>query len=171
MATAKKKKASPKTRKQSKANVPGKSSEAEIKKAFSDKVDLTDFEKALVRERWLNPRISTAALGRKYGVVKSTISVHLNKPQVKRAINKLQADVFEQVKSLQVAATLTYLEVLSPRKDPKTGEVIVDENGRVKWNAPIDERRKAAKDIMTPVFEQPAALPDAPDEEPEFIYK
>ncbi len=116
--------------------------------------ELSDFQRALIRDRYLNPKQSQAELGKKYGIKRAAISEHLKNPLVKRELLRLHNDVFEGLKALQLQAVKNLAYFLDPEKN---------KNDRLRY--------EATRDILGVALASPNALPDAPAEVLTFDYE
>lgn len=121
---------------------------------------LNDFQRTLVRERFLNPRKTEVQLGEQYGVKPQTISYHLRRPEVKAALIRMHTDIFESIKALQFKAIENMRGFL---------EIEPDGTLELYGSTQLKIKHQASKDLLARVLDMPAASPQGKRELPQFL--
>lgn len=138
-----------------------KSAKQKVAEIFDGDLKLTDFEKALVREKYSNPQITGAELGARFGVSASSVNAHLKKPQIKKAISRLWVNIFDEIQALQIQAIRNYAVFLKPVDESATSEAsIITTKMKIHY--------MASKDMTQQLLALPAALPESKRERPQF---
>ncbi len=138
-----------------KARPKRKSMEEKFADIFDGELGLTEIQKAIVKEKYLNPRATGEEIGKIYGLGAPAINWHLRKPQVKKALTRLHLDIFEQVRALQMQAVRTYQRIVTA-----PGPLSVEEN-KIQY--------AASRDLLSAALSAPAVMPSAKRELPEFV--
>lgn len=125
-----------------------------IAKLFDTELELTEFERVLIRERFANPRETVTALAERYGLAKQSVDEHLKKPHVRHALARMHGDVIAQIQAMHLQGAKNYMKMLT--KIPEN-----DQQLYVLY--------QASRDVMQPIFNSPLALPVGKRELPNFI--
>lgn len=131
-----------------------KNMEERLADIFDGELHLSEFQKALVREKFLKPRITGEELGQIYGIGSQTINYHLRKPEVKKALTRLQVDIFSQIQALQVQALRNYSKYINHEGPLSEAEAKI--------------QYMASRDLLAAPIASPASQPAGKRELPEF---
>lgn len=105
-------------------------------------------DKALVRAKFIEPGLTNAALGARFGLTSDAISKRLRKADVIALYEKMHTDIYEQGKAIR---ELALTNALAYAKNPESKEGF-----------------EITKMFAQAVADAPATMPDAPGEVPEF---